>query len=518
MIQIDRHKWMVCLTVLLGAIMSAVDTSIVNVALPYMRGNLGASVEEITWVASGYILSSVIVMPVIAFLSARFGRRPFYLFSVFLFTASSMLCGLAWDLPSLIIFRVIQGIGGGVLLPISQAILRETFSEKEQGLAMGIYGMAVVIGPAFGPALGGWLTDNFSWPWIFYINIPIGIVNFWMATKYIQEPSFLVREKGKIDWLGLILMTMSFVAMQIVFEKGQDKGWFDSSLIVWSTVIAVGSMALFIWRELSIDKPVVDLSLFKDTNFVCGTLVGAVFGLCLYSTLFLQPLFLQQLGYSANQTGMILIPRSLIMAIAMPLAGRLYNSWGPRNILLIGLGITVCSYWQFAHLSLDVNGQDLIVPQLLQGMGFGMMFVALSTVVLSTVDKPKMTAAVGLYNVVRQIMGSVGIAIAASLLSNGETLYRSVLISHVTPYNPMSRQWIANVAQGFQHHGMNALSAHTAAIVSLSNEVDRQAQMLSFNHIFILMAVIFILSIPLMMTIKNKRPQGKAGGLEDAVH
>jgi DHA2 family multidrug resistance protein len=515
MTQADNNKWMVCLTVLLGAIMSAVDTSIVNVALPYMRGNLGASIEEITWVASGYILSSVIVMPVIAFLSARFGRRPFYLFSIFIFTASSMACGMAWDLQSLIIFRVIQGLGGGVLLPISQAILRETFSEKEQGLAMGIYGMAVVIGPAFGPALGGWLTDNFSWPWIFYINIPIGIINFWMATRYIQEPAFLVREKGKIDWLGLALMTISFVSMQIVFEKGQDKGWFDSSLIIWSTVIAVMSMGLFVWRELSIEKPVVDLSLFKDRNFACGTLVGAVFGLCLYSTLFLQPLFLQQLGYSATQTGIILIPRSLIMAIAMPLAGRLYNSWGARNILLIGLGFTVCSYWQFAHLSLDTSGREMLVPQLFQGMGFGMMFVALSTAVLSTIDKPKLTAAVGLYNVLRQIMGSVGIAISASLLSNGVTLYRSSLIAHVTPYNPLSRQWIAGVAQGFGHHGMNALSAHKAALSSISDEVDRQAQMLSFNHIFILMAIIFLLSIPLMMTIQNKRAKGEvSAGLE----
>jgi DHA2 family multidrug resistance protein len=515
MLQIDRHKWMVCLTVLLGAIMSAVDTSIVNVALPFMRGNLGASIEEITWVASGYILSSVIVMPVIAFLSARFGRRPFYLFSVFLFTASSLLCGLAWDLPSLIIFRVIQGLGGGVLLPISQAILRETFSEKEQGLAMGIYGMAVVIGPAFGPALGGWLTDNFSWPWIFYINVPLGIINFWMATKYIQEPSFLVRQTGKVDWLGLLFMTTSFVAMQIVFEKGQDKGWFDSDLIVYSTVIAVVSMGLFIWRELSVKYPVVDLSLFKDRNFICGTLVGAVFGLCLYSTLFLQPLFLQQLGYTATQTGMILIPRSLIMAIAMPLAGRLYNSWGPRNILLVGLGITVCSYWQFAHLSLDVNGHDLLVPQLFQGMGFGMMFVALSTVVLSTVDRPKMTSAVGLYNVTRQIMGSVGIAIAASLLSNGQTLYRSVLIAHVTAYNPASRHWIADTAQGFIHHGMNKLSAQGAALSAMSNEIDRQAQMLSFNHIFILMAFIFVLSIPLMMTIKNQKAKEVSMGGAD---
>jgi len=516
MIQIDRHKWMVCLTVLLGAIMSAVDTSIVNVALPYMRGNLGASVEEITWVASGYILSSVIIMPVMAFLSARFGRRPFYLFSIFIFTASSLLCGLAWDLPSLIFFRVVQGLGGGVLLPISQAILRETFSQKEQGLAMGIYGMAVVIGPAFGPTLGGWLTDNFTWPWIFYINVPLGILNFWMATKYIQEPSFLVREKGKIDWLGLILMTVGFVGMQIVFDKGQDKGWFDSSFIVWTAVIMIVSLACFIWRELIIDKPVVDLFLFKDINFTCGTLLGAVFGFCLYSTLFLQPLFLQQLGYTATQTGIILIPRSLIMAIAMPLAGRLYNSWGPRAILFIGLAITVYSYWQFAHLSLDVNGRDMLFPQLCQGMGFGMMFVALSTVVLSTVDKPKLTASVGLYNVIRQIMGSVGIAIAASLLSNGVTMSRSVLITHVTRYNPLSRQWISNVSHGFVNHGMNAYMAQKAAIVSISNEVDRQAQMLSFNHIFIIMAVVFVISAPLILTVKEK-PHSKDENINVAV-
>lgn len=515
MIQIDRHKWMVCLTVLLGAIMSAIDTSIVNVALPYMRGNLGASVEEITWVASGYILSSVIVMPVIAFLSARFGRRPFYLFSIFLFTASSFLCGMAWNLSSLVFFRVIQGLGGGVLLPISQAILRETFTEKEQGLAMGIYGMAVVIGPAFGPAIGGWLTDNLSWPWIFFINIPIGIINFWMARIHIQEPSFLVREKGKIDWLGLALMTAGFVAMQIVFEKGQDKGWFDSSLIVSSTIIAVTAMLLFVWRELSVDKPVVDLSLFKDKNFICGTLVGAVFGFCLYSTLFLQPLFLQQLGYTAAQTGIILIPRSLIMAVAMPLAGRLYNFWGARNIILAGLIITVCSYWQFAHLSLDVSGYDLLIPQLFQGMGFGLMFVALSTVVLSTVEKPKMTAAVGLYNVIRQIMGSVGIAISASLLSNGEVSYRSGLIAHATVYNPHFRQWTSTVADAFKHHGINASLAHKASLASISHEIDRQAQMLSFNHVFILMAVVFLLSIPLMMTIKNQRAKDtEMGGYE----
>jgi len=320
-----------------------------------------------------------------------------------------------------------------------------------------------------------------------------------------------VREKGKIDWLGLMLMTAGFFFMQIIFEKGQDKGWYDSPLIIWSTVIAVVSMALFVWRELVVDKPVVDLTLFKDRNFICGTLIGAVFGLCLYSTLFLQPLFLQQLGYTATQTGIILIPRSLVMALAMPLAGRLYNSLGPRAILLIGLVITVSSYWQFAHLSLDVNGRDMLIPQLCQGMGFGMMFVALSTVVLSTVDKPKMTAAVGLYNVIRQIMGSVGIAIAASLLSNGDTLNRSIMITHVTRYNPLSRHWMSSLAEGFKHHGMNAFGAKQASLMAISNEIDRQAQMNSFNHIFILMAIIFVLSIPLMLTVKEIHTPSKDG-------
>jgi len=414
---------------------------------------------------------------------------------------------MAWDLPSLITFRVIQGIGGGVLLPISQAILRETFSEKEQGLAMGLYGMAVVIGPAFGPAVGGWLTDNFSWPWIFFVNIPVVILTFFLASRYIQEPSYLQRQTGKVDWLGLFLMTLSFVAMQIVFEDGQDKGWFDSSFIIWWTVIAVVSLLLFVWQELTTDKPVVDLTLFKDINFTCGTLVGAVFGLCLFSTLFLQPLFLQGQGYSANQTGIILIPRSLIMALAMPLAGRLYNSWGPRPILLTGLGITVCSYWQFAHLSLDVSGWDLLMPQLFQGMGFGMMFVALSTVVLGTIEKPKITAAVGLYNVIRQIMGSVGIAVVASMLDSGTTTYRSVLLERVTQYNLTTRHWMSSLIAGFGHHGLYDAAAKKAALMTMSAQVDAQAQMLSFNHIFLLMAVVFVLSIPLMMTVKSKPGQ-----------
>lgn len=501
----SSHKWMVCLTVLLGAIMSAVDTSIVNVAIPYMRGNLGASVEEITWVASGYILATVVIMPIIAFLSARFGRKKFYMFSIFLFTASSMLCGLAWDLPSLIIFRIIQGIGGGVLMPMSQAILRETFSDKEQGAAMGIYGMAVVIGPAFGPALGGWLTDNFSWPWIFFINIPIGILNFIMASQYIQDPPFLVRHTGKVDWLGLFLMTLGLVSMQIVFEKGQDKGWFDSSLIVWFSITGAVSLIFFVWRELVIKHPVVDLSLFKDTNFTCGTLIGAVFGFCLYTTLFLQPLFLQQLGYTAYEAGMILIPRSLIMAVAMPVAGRLYNRWGARAIILIGLLITVGSYWDFSHLSLSTSGRTLVWPQILQGTGFGTMFVALSTVVLSTIPKPSLTAAVGLYNVIRQIAGSVGIAIGATLLTNGQIASRNVLVAHVTAQSPQTQHHLHTMAAFFQARGLDVLSAHRAALVALDQEVSRQAQMISFNQVFLLMAIVFVLSIPLIMTIKNTR-------------
>ncbi|HVZ76698.1 MAG TPA: DHA2 family efflux MFS transporter permease subunit, partial [Gemmatimonadaceae bacterium] len=301
------HKWVIAGTVMTGTVMAVLDSSIVNVALPDMSGTLGATIEEITWVVTGYILSNVIIMPIIALLSSRYGRKNFYITSVLLFTLSSMACGAARSLPTIVFFRIIQGIGGGVLITVSQAILRETFPPEEQGVAMGIYGMGVVLAPAFGPTLGGWITDQYSWPWIFYINVPIGILNLLLVSRFIEDPPYLVRDKGRIDWLGLGLMTAGLGAIQLMLEKGEDENWFDSKFIIRLAIIGAVGMLLFVWRELKAKHPAVDLRILKNIPFASATALGGVLGLGLNGSLFLLPLFLQNLlGQTAMESGIVL--------------------------------------------------------------------------------------------------------------------------------------------------------------------------------------------------------------------
>ena len=327
---------------MIGTTMAGLDMSIVNVALPSMRGTLGASVEEIAWVATGYMLSSVIIMPIIAFLSSRFGRKRFYIFSILLFTGASMLCGVAWNLTSIVIFRILQGFGGGTLIPISQAILRETFPPEEQGTAMGIFGMGTIMGPGLGPTLGGWIIDSYSWPWIFYINVPIGIINILMVMRFIEDPPYLVREKGKLDVAGLFFLAMGLGALQVFLERGNEKDWFGSDFIRCLAVAALMGLGLFIWRELTTDKPVVNLRILKDTNFTSATLLNGILGMGLFAALFTLPLFLQTLlGYPAFNSGLALVPRGLAMAIVMPLAGRIYNRAGPKLFVAAGLLVNV---------------------------------------------------------------------------------------------------------------------------------------------------------------------------------
>jgi DHA2 family multidrug resistance protein len=500
----QTHKWMITLTVMSGMIMAALDMSIVNVALPHMRGSLGASVEEIAWVSTGYILSTVIVMPIVAFLSSRFGRKNFYIFSVLIFTGSSMLCGVAWDLPSMIIFRILQGIGGGALIPLSQSILRETYPPEEQAMAMGIYGMGIVLGPALGPTLGGWLTDNYSWPWIFYINVPIGIINILMIMRFIHDPHYLVRETGKIDMAGLFFMTCGLGALQIMLEQGEQHDWFDSDFIIYLAVIAAVGLVLFVWRELIIEKPAVNLRILKNVSFTSATSLGGVLGLALYSSLFIVPLLLQQLlGYTAFDSGLILMPRSLAMAVALPVAGRLYNRIGPRFLIGTGLFLNAVSFYQLSILSLNVGFWDILFPQFLQGVGFGMIFVSLSTAALSTIEKNLLTAAAGLYNVVRQVFGSVGIAIAATMLTRGENFSRARLMEHVTVFGDKTIGILNSLTQYFYSRGADMADAQSKALKAIEGIVMRQASMISFNYVFFLIAVLFALSIPLIFLITD---------------
>ena len=509
--QAHHNKWLVTTTVMMGAMMGALDMSIVNVALPHMRGTLGASVEEIAWVATGYMLSNICTMPAIALLSSRFGRKRFYLFAVVLFTCASMACGLSRDLASMIAFRAIQGIGGGALIPIAQAILRETFPPREQAKAMSIYGLGIILAPAFAPTLGGWLTDNYSWPWIFFINVPVGIINVLLIMRFIEDPPFLVRDRGRIDFSGLILMSVGLCSLQIMLEQGDQKDWFGSHFILYLAVIALLGLLFFVIRELTTDEPAVNLRILKDINFGSGTFLSGILGMGLFSSLFILPLFLQNLlGYPALNSGIAVMPRSIAMAIGMPVAGRFYNKVGPRVLIAFGLFMNVIAFFQFSHLSLDAGYWDIFMPQMIQGAGSSLIFVALSTAVLATIPKPLLTAASGLYNMIRQMFGTVGIALAATFLTRGEAVYHAMLTEYVTASRDIAAGSFQHLSSFLFSQGANVVGSGTKTLEVMDGLVSRQASMLAFNHVYFLISLVYLASIPLVLLIKT-RPQGTEG-------
>ena len=500
----DVNKWVVAGTMLTGTIMAVLDSSIVNVALPHMQGSLGATVSQITWVATGYILANVVIMPLIGFLSLRIGRKRLYMMSVGVFTVASMLAGMAWSLPSMVIFRIIQGAGGGAIIPISQAVLRESFPAEEQGMAMGLYGLGVVLAPAFGPTLGGWLTDTYSWPWVFYVNVPIGVVNLMLVSRYIHDPPYMARRHGVIDVLGVSLLMVGLGSLQLMLEKGQEKSWFASATIVYLTLIAAAGLLFFVWRELKVSNPAVNIRLLKNLPFTSATAIGGVLGMGLYGSLFILPLFLEQiLGYPAYNSGLALMPRSLAMAVVMPISGRLYNRVGPRLLVGSGLVVSAWSFWQLGMLAPTTSPWSLVLPQVWQGVGFGLIFVALSTAALAPIAKPNMTEAAGLYNVVRQVFGSVGIALAATVITGRTTAYHQVLSRNLTPYNDTAMAWIRSVSGALASRGMDPSSARLGALRLLDLSVTRQASILAYNHAFFLIALLFLACLPMALLLEG---------------
>ncbi|WP_291490053.1 DHA2 family efflux MFS transporter permease subunit [Desulfurella sp.] len=495
------NKWIVTITVMIGTIMSSLDTSIVNVAIPYIQGSMGASIEQITWVSTGYLLSNTIIMPIMGLLSSRFGRKNFYMFGIALFTLGSALCGIAWNLYAIVIFRIIQGIGGGVLIPIAQAILREVFPKEEQGMAMGIYGMGVVMGPAIGPTLGGWLIDRYSWPWIFYINLPIGIVALIMVNIFIEDPDFLIREKSKIDFLGLIFMAIGFGTLQIFLADGENKDWFTSQYITHLAIIAGAGIIFFVIRELTIKKPAVNLRILKNINFTLGTLLGGVLGMGLFASLFVLPVFLQNLlGYTAFDAGVAMVPRSLAMALMMPIGGKLFNKLGPKILVSFGLILVIISFFQFANLNLNASFWDIFIPQFLQGSGFGFIFVSVSTSALITIEKSDLTFATSIYNVFRLITGSIGVALAATYVDRGTNTYYSVLTQNVSIFSRNTLEYIARLDQVL---GIPFQLPDLKIKEMLNETVMQQAMMLSYNHVYLLIMFIFVLSLPLAFFLKG---------------
>ena len=374
--QVERkpvNKWLVTVSVSFGTLMGAIDASIVNVALTHIRGSVGATLEEITWISTGFVVATVLVMPLTAFLGRLFGQKRVYMIALGVFLVGSALCGMARSLWSLVVFRVLQGFGAGALQPTEQAILRQTFPPKEQGMAMALFAMAVMLGPAFGPTLGGFIVDNASWPWIFYINLPVGALGLFMVWRFVHEPEDIraanqlaaAEQKKNIDWQGIALLSVGLSALQYVLEEGDRDDWFDSRVITACAIVAALALVAFVMRELTAKVPAVDLRLFKDPVFISGTLIGSVMFAMLMANMFLLPVFMQELlGFTATQSGLALMPRTLVMMVVTPIVGRIYNKVSPR--ILVGIGIvafTVGAY-QMSHFTLD-TGTAQIVSSLL---------------------------------------------------------------------------------------------------------------------------------------------------------
>ena len=475
--------------------MATIDSSIVNVALPNIRGELGASIQEITWISTAYMIAMVLVMPLTGFLGGFFGQKRVYLTAMVLFVVGSALCGTARTLPALVFYRVLQGFGGGALQPTQQAILRTTFPPAEQGMAMALFTMVIMIGPAVGPLLGGYITDNYSWPWIFYINVPIGLVGIMMTIQNVTEPDDVRtanRARAEIarknlDLAGIVLMVIGMAALEYFFEEGAQDDWFDAMEIRIAAVVAVVFLIAFVIRELTATAPVVNLRLFRDPVFASATTIAFVMYGMLIGTMFLLPVFAQEsLHYTATLSGIVLMPRTIAMMICSPIIGRLYNKTQPA--LLVGFGVLLFAIgsYQLSHVSLDTSSTDLVVPLLVTGAGFAFLFVPLTTVALSKTPRHLMADAAGLNSFIRQIGGSVGLTIFATMFTHFTTEAHEAIITHLSVLRPEVQD-----------------ALKSTSIYQLAGRAAEQSAALGFDRVFLFQGILFVGVIPLLFFLRR---------------
>jgi DHA2 family multidrug resistance protein len=507
------NKWLVTVSISFGTLMGAIDSSIVNVALPHIRGSVGATVQEITWISTGYAVALVLVMPLTAFLARMFGQKRVYMFCLALFLAGSALCGTATSLTSLVVYRAIQGFGAGALQPTEQAILRQTFPPKEQGMAMALFGMAVMLGPAIGPTLGGYIVDNWHWSWIFYINLPVGALGLFMVASFVHEDedirianqALAAKERKNIDWLGIALLSVGLSTLQYFLEEGARDDWFDSRTITLCFIVSVVCLVGFVWRELVAPAPAVNIRLFKDPVFASGTIIGGVMFAMLMANMFLLPIFMEELlGFTATQSGIALMPRVLIMMVAVPIVGRIYNKVDPRIIIALGVVLFAYGAWDMSHLTLESSSNDIIGSIMIQGAGFACLFVPLATVALSGIPRHKMTDATGMNSLVRQIGGAIGLAVFATLLDSYGKVASTTIGDHITTSSPLVRERLAMMQAAFMSKGMDAVSAKHAALEALHGIVVRQGMVIAFDKVFLLAGILFLLILPLLVFLKVK--------------
>ena len=507
----DSHKYLIAFAVVLAALMQVIDSSIVNVALPDMMGNLGANLDEIAWVSTGYILASVIVIPLTGWLGAFFGRKRYFVGSIVLFTLASLFCGASHSLGALVFWRIVQGIGGGALMTVSQAVLLEAFGKEEAGTAMALFGLGVMVGPTIGPTLGGWLTDNYGWPWIFYINIPVGMLAATMIAAYVHDPSYQ-RKPASIDYQGIALLAVSVGSLQYLLEHGQRDDWFDSRLITSLAVIGVVGGAALLWRELTTKNPAIDFRVMKHRQMWVGTILGVVMGVGLYAMSFTLPVFLQgDLRMTAEQTGLVLLPGALATAVSMGVVGQLTKRFDPRALITAGALIFATAAWQLSRITSQSGAHDFFWPLILRGIGLGLMFVPLTTITLAELAPQELAQGTGLYNFFRQLGGSFGIAGIATLVSRYTQQYHAVLTEHVSSGDPAVLARVEGMARAFMARGADAITAHQRALAILDRQILGQASILAYSRIYVLAAFLILALIPLLVLVRQTRGAGGGG-------
>jgi MFS transporter, DHA2 family, multidrug resistance protein len=507
-----RHvnPWIVAVAVMFATFMEVLDTTVVNVSLPHIASSMAASTEEATWALTSYLVANAIILPMTGWLASVFGRKRLLMLSTAGFTVASLLCGLAPNLATLVIFRIIQGMTGGALQPLSQAVLLESFKPEERGKAMGFWGLGVIVAPILGPVIGGWLTENYTWRWVFYINLPVGIASLMMVRAFVFDPPYLRQESKGIDYWGMGMLIVGIGSLQYVLDKGQQDDWFASHTILVLSVVAAVTLVALVIQQLMSKNPVIDLRVFKDRSYAVGVFLMTVLGFVLYGSLVLLPLMLQTLlGYPSLQAGEAMAPRGMGSLLMMPLVGYLTGHIDPRKLLAIGLGVGGLTLIWMGSFNLNIGYWDIFWPQFVQGMSLAFLFVPLTTVSMATIARERMGYATSLFNLLRNIGGSIGIAVTGTMLQRQRQSIGSTLGENVNIYDPVTQSTFAQIKAGLMAAGNDVVTATDRAYAVMHGMLIQQASMVSFVLIFRLLGIIFIVMMPLVLLMK--RPKGPVG-------
>jgi len=501
------NPWIVTISVMLATFMEVLDTTVVNVSIPHISGNLSATYEEGTWVVTSYLVANAIVLPMSGWLASYFGRRKMLLFCVAGFTLASLLCGTATSLTQLIVFRVFQGLAGGGLQPLAQAILFETFPKEKHGQAMAAYALGIIVAPIVGPTLGGWITDNYTWRWIFYLNIPVGIFSLGMMARFIHDPSYLkLKRDAGVDLWGIGLLALGLGSLQILLDTGQRKDWLGSRDIRIEALLCVAGLLAFVWREFTVAHPIVDLRALKDRSFAVGVCLMSAVGFCLYASMVLLPQYLETLlNYPSMQAGLALSPRGLGSLLLTFIVGAIAARMDVRKLLVGGFAVAAGTMFMLAGLNLNAGYWDIFWPQVLQGGAMACMFIPLSAAAMSHVPRERMGNATSIFNLMRNIGGSVGIAVMTTLLARRQQFHQNRLVEHLLPGQPRTYELLHQFTGFFILKGSDPATASRQALGALYGMVRQQAAMLSFVEAFKVMGLVFLVMIPMVILLKDPK-------------